>query len=197
MFVCQDFVDTGPARHSDSEKYLAGASGEGPGFVGGGRVNEPMTESPLATAQRLCAQAVDALRGVVEAGSADERVAVLTLCEATARQLDQVTVATVAGLEREGVFTERGYRSPTQALSDLIGWEGREAHRRVVAAEQITARVGLDGSVLPARLPATAAVFTAGRTGLRHVEVIARLLNSKAAGWLSPRAKHISKIIQN
>jgi len=40
--------------------------------------------------------------------------------------------------------------------------------------------------VLPARLPATAEVFGAGRAGLRHVEVIARVLGSKAAGRLSP-----------
>ena len=70
-----------------------------------------MTESPLAAAQRLFAQAVDALRGVAEAGAADERVSVLRLCEGMARQLDQVTVATVAGLDREGVFAERGYKS--------------------------------------------------------------------------------------
>ena len=71
-----------------------------------------MTESPLATAQRLIAQAVEALRGAADTGSTGERVSVLTLCEATARQLDQVTVATVAGLDSDGVFAERGYRSP-------------------------------------------------------------------------------------
>ena len=115
-----------------------------------------MTESPLAAAQRLFVQAVDVLRGVAEAGSADERVSVLRLCEGVARQLDQVTVATVAGLDREGVFAERGYKSPTRALSDLLGWEHFEAHRRVSAAEQVAPRAALDGSVLPARLPATA-----------------------------------------
>jgi 5-methylcytosine-specific restriction protein A len=146
-----------------------------------------MTESPLATAQRLCAQAVDALREVAGAGSADERVAVLALCESTSRQLDQVTVATVAGLDRDGVFTDRGYRSPAAALTDLLGWERFEAHRRVVAAEQVTPRVGLDGASLPARLPATAVVFAAGRTGLRHIEVITRLLGSHAARRLSPQ----------
>jgi hypothetical protein len=69
-----------------------------------------MTESPLAAVQRLIAQAVEAVRGVAGAGSADERVSVLALCEATVRQLDQVSVATVAGLDRDGVFAERGYR---------------------------------------------------------------------------------------
>jgi hypothetical protein len=145
-----------------------------------------VTESPLAAAQRLFAQAVGALRGVAEAGSAGERVLVLALCEATARQLDQVTVATVAGLDRDGVFADHGYKSAVQVLSDLLGWERFEARRRVVAAEQVVPRIGLDGSVLPARLAATAEVFAAGRTGLRHVEVIARVLASKPAGRLSP-----------
>jgi len=69
-----------------------------------------MTESPLAAAQRLFAQAVDALRGV--AGAADEWVSVLSLCEAVGRQLDQVTVAAVAGLDREGVSRTRATSRP-------------------------------------------------------------------------------------
>ena len=60
------------------------------------------------------------------------------------------------------MFAERGYRSATAALSDLLGWERFEARRRVTAAEQVAPRVGLDGTVLPARLPATAEVFAAG-----------------------------------
>ena len=67
-------------------------------------------------------------------------------------------------------------------MSDLLGWERFEARRRVTAAEQVAPRTGLDGSVLPARLPATAEVFAAGRTGLRHVEVIARVLGGEAGG---------------
>ena len=51
-----------------------------------------------------------------------------------------------------------------------------------VAAEQVTPRTGLDGAVLPARLPATAEVFGAGRAGLRHVEVIARVLGAEDGG---------------
>jgi len=146
-----------------------------------------MSESPLAAAQCLFAQALDAVRGVAEAGSADERVSVLRLCEAVARQVDQVTVAAVAGLDRDGGFADRGYRSAVQALSDLLGWEHVEARRRTVAADQVAPRTGLDGAVLPARLPATAEVFGAGRVGLRHVEVIARVLGGKAAGRLSPQ----------
>ena len=146
-----------------------------------------MTESPSATAQRLLVQAADALLDAAGSGSDAELVALLSTCEAVVRRLDRVTVDAVAALDRRGVFAEHGYRSAVQALSDLLGWERFEARRRVTAAEQVTPRTGLDGAVQPARLPATAAVFAAGRTGLRHVEVIARVLASKAAGRLSPQ----------
>ena len=145
------------------------------GFVGGGRDNGGVTETApasapasapapgLAVVDRLLAQAFDALAVVAESGSDAELVGVVTRCEAAVRRLDRCAVAAVAGLERRGVFTERGYKSPAAAVADLIGCERFEARRRVVAAEQVTARVGLDGVVLPARLPATAAVFAGGR----------------------------------
>ena len=145
-----------------------------------------MTESPSATAQRLLVQAADAVLDAAGSSSDAELVALLSTCEAVVRRLDRVTVDAVAALDRRGVFAEHGYRSPVQALSDLLGWERFEARRRVTAAEQVTPRTGLDGAVLAARLAATAAVFAAGRTGLRHVEVIARVLASRAAGRLSP-----------
>ena len=62
------------------------------------------------------------------------------------RRLDRATVDAVAALDRRGVFAERGYKSAVQALSDLLGWERFEARRRVVAAEQVTPRTGLDGA---------------------------------------------------
>jgi hypothetical protein len=70
---------------------------------------------------------------------------------------------------------------------DLVGWEQFEARRRVVAAEQVGARTTLDGTVLPARLPGTGEVFTAGKAGLRHVEVVARVLGTRAAQRLTPQ----------
>jgi hypothetical protein len=146
-----------------------------------------VTESPSAAAQRLLMQAAEALGEVTESGSDAELVALLSTCETVVRRLDRVTVDTVAVLERRGVFAERGYTSVSAALSDLLGWERFEARRRVVAAEQVTPRVGLDGTPLPARLPATAAVFAVGRASLRHVEVIARVLGADAAGRLSPQ----------
>jgi 5-methylcytosine-specific restriction protein A len=145
-----------------------------------------VTENPLAVVDRLLAQALDALDAVAESGSDAELVGLLTRCEAVARRVERAGVVAVAGLQRRGVFAERGYRSSAAAVADLLGCERFEARRRVVAAEALAPRVGLDGSSLPARLPATAAAFACGRAGLRHVEAIARVLGSAAAGRLTP-----------
>ena len=145
-----------------------------------------MSTGSLATAHRLLAQAVDELCAVAESGADDELVSLLTVCEGAARRLDRVTVDAVAALERRGTFSERGYKSTAGALRDLLGWERFEARRRVTAAEQVTARVGLDGGALPARLPRTAAAFERGEASLRHVDVVARVLATPAAGRLAP-----------
>jgi hypothetical protein len=145
-----------------------------------------MSTGSLATAHRLLTQAVDEVNAVAGSGGDDELIALLRLCEGAARQLDRAVVEAVAGLERRGVFAERGYKSPVNALSDLLGWERFEARRQATAAEQVLARVGLDGTALPARLPATATVFAAGQARLRHVEVIARVLGSASADRLTP-----------
>ncbi|WP_433281388.1 DUF222 domain-containing protein [Pseudonocardia xinjiangensis] len=145
-----------------------------------------MSDSPLTTAHRLLVEAIDALSAATDSATDDDLLSVLTLCEGTSRRLDRVVVATVATLERRGTFAERGYTSTSAALGDLLGWERFEARTRVVAAEQVYPRVSLDGTALPAKLPATAAVFAAGATGLRHVAVIARVLASPAAERLTP-----------
>jgi hypothetical protein len=111
---------------------------------------------------------------------------VLTVCEGLTRRLDRLTLATISTLQRRGAFAERGYKSTPGALADLLGWEPFEARRRVHAAEGVCPRIGLDGTALPARLAATAAVVAAGQARLRHVEVIAKLLDSPAARRLSP-----------
>jgi len=111
---------------------------------------------------------------------------VLTVGEGVRRSVDQAGVAALADLERRGTFGERGYRSSAAALGDLLGWERAEARRQLIAAEQVRPRVGLDGAALPPRLPATAAAFGIGTAGLRHVEVVARVLGSDAAGRLDP-----------
>jgi 5-methylcytosine-specific restriction protein A len=143
-----------------------------------------MSLAPLADAQRQLGSALDALRAAGAGACGAQLLSLVTVCEGATRQLDRLVVDAVAAAQRQGVFTDRGYKTPASALSDLVGWERFEARRRVVAAESVTTRVGLDGTVLPARLPATAEV--AGGASLRHVAVIARVLGSKTAERLPP-----------
>ncbi|GAA1274342.1 hypothetical protein GCM10009609_41900 [Pseudonocardia aurantiaca] len=145
-----------------------------------------MSTGSVAAVNRLLDEAADALDALGPGAGADELIAALAASERMARRMDRAAVALVAVLDRQGVFAERGYKSVAGALGDLLGWERFEARRRVVAAEQVCPRTGLDGSQLPARLPATAEVFAAGRAGLRHVEVVARVLGSPAADRLAP-----------
>jgi Domain of unknown function (DUF222) len=145
-----------------------------------------VTDTALTTAHRLLEQAADAVSAVVGSGTDDELIGLLALCEGATRRLDRAVVDAVAALERRGTFAERGYKSTAGALGDLLGWERFEVRRRVVAAEQVTARVGLDGVVLSERLPATAAVFAAGRAGLRHVEAVAHAIG-RTRGSDAPR----------
>ncbi len=143
--------------------------------------------SPFAAAHQSIVDGVAALRAACDSrADADTRIAALSVCEELTRQLERVSVELTAGLDRDGVFSDRGYHSPALALADLIGCDTGVARRRMRAAEQVVARVGLDGQVLPARLPETAAVFAAGQVGLRHVEVIAEALASPAAQRLTP-----------
>jgi hypothetical protein len=147
-----------------------------------------VSETPLEVASHLFAQAVEALREAAgpAAGEAD-LLGVLTLGEGVRRALDQAGVAALADLERRGTFCERGYRSSPAALADLLGWERVDARRHLTAAEQVRPRLGLDGTPLPPRLPAAAAAFNAGVASVRHVEVVARVLGSRAASRLDPQ----------
>lgn len=140
---------------------------------------------------RRAAQRIDAaLAGLAELagpGTGDgDLLTLLTLCEAAVRRIDRLLVGALAEVERRGVFAERGYRSSAAALGDLLGWDRAEARRRLAAAPLVRPRVGLDGAALPPRLGATAAVFETGEASLRHVEVIARLLDTTAAERLTP-----------
>jgi Domain of unknown function (DUF222)/HNH endonuclease len=145
-----------------------------------------VSESRLVSAHRLAEEALGKLAAAAETASDDELVSLLAVCEGASRRLERLSVAAIGALTRRGVFAERGYATPALA-ADLLGYDRAEARRRVLAAEQVDRRVGLDGQPLPPRLPATAAAFTAGRIGLRHLEVLARLLTSPAAGRLAPQ----------
>ncbi len=108
-----------------------------------------MPDDPVAAATDALDAAVAQLRaGVVTAGP-DMRMGVLRACEQTTRRLEQLSIAVIAGLDREGVFAERGYRRPALAVADLLGCDVAQAGRWVKVAAQVTERVSLDGQVLP------------------------------------------------
>jgi hypothetical protein len=134
-----------PASLVDRWQKFAIANPRTAESVGGAGETAGMSESPLVAAHRLLAQAVDAVSAAAAGAGDDELVSVLAVCEGAARRLDQVVVDAVAALERRGVFIDRGYSSAANALADLVGWERFEARRRVVAAEQVSPRLGLDG----------------------------------------------------
>ena len=141
----------------------------------------------LTAAHDLLQQAVHALTEAAGPGGEDaDLLAALTVAEGASRRLDRITVAAIATLHRRGAFAERGYRNPVTALADLLGCDRTHARRRVLAAEQVHPRTGLDGQPLPPRLPATAALFTSGAIGIRHVETITRVLGLPAAQRLDP-----------
>ena len=147
-----------------------------------------MSTEAVAHAHNLLVEAVAALRTAAGSAATDgELLSVVTIVEGITRRLDRVGVEAIAALDRRGTFAERGYRSSAAALADLCGWDRVEARRRVTAAEQVCARVGIDATALPPRLPTTAAAFACGAASLRHVEVIARVLGTDAAGRLTPQ----------
>ncbi len=146
-----------------------------------------MSQTGVARASRLMAAAAAALEEASgPTATADELLSVLLVREGIARRLDRVAVEVVADLTRRGTFAERGYRNPTTALADLLGWDRTEARRHLVAADQAQPRVSLDGTPLSPRLPFTAEAFAAGGASLRHVDTIARLLATPTARRLAP-----------
>lgn len=145
-----------------------------------------MSDARVAAAHDRLIEAVEELRAATAGAGDTGQLSVLVASEAARRRLDHLSVGTLAAVERRDVFTSRGYKSSASALADLLGWERFEARRHVMAAENVIGRTALDGTVLPPRLPATTEVFDAGRTSLRHVEVVAKVLGTRAAERLAP-----------
>lgn len=141
----------------------------------------------LPDAHRLLTEGLDALTAAAAPTADDDTLlSALTIIEGVSRRLDQTWVAVLAELDRRGTFPARGYRSAAAALGDLLGCDRADARRRLTAADTVRPRIGLDGTPLPPRLPATSAAFEQSTISLRHVEVVARLLDTPAAGRLTP-----------
>jgi 5-methylcytosine-specific restriction protein A len=70
-------------------------------------------------------------------------------------------------------------------LKDLLSWDDEVARQHVKVAQQVGPRFALDGTPLEPVLPVTAAAFATNTTTMRHVGVIAALMNSQAASRIS------------
>jgi hypothetical protein len=134
-----------------------------------------MLPTDPAAARDLLQKAVDSRNGGVACDS--ELRDALELTRELARLVSQVQVETVAALDRSGAFAAQGYRRPDSAVANMLTVERGRASEITRAAARVCPRIDLQGQVLPASLPATAAVFAAGSASLAHVEVIGRLLD--------------------
>ena len=159
--------------------------------------NQGTPTGRLAPAQRLLTEALDTLDHAAGPAAGDtEMLSVLTVCEGAARRLDLIAVHTVAALQRRGVFADRGYKNPIGAVADLLGCEWADARRRVLGAQQVCQRVGLDGTVLPPRLPATAAAFEDGRIGQALADLCAQVLTYGEIPDRGGHRPHLNVIIR-
>jgi hypothetical protein len=134
-----------------------------------------MTDNPLAQAADLAEQ----LFALIE--SSPDHLAALLVVEGVSRRADRAKIAQIAAIERDGSFAEKGYKTTTGGLKDLLGWDHDIAARHVKVAQHVGPRTALDGAPLEPVLPTTAEAFAAGATTMRHVEVIAALLNTQQA----------------
>src|SRR5688500_5634745 len=138
-----------------------------------------MTENPLAQAARLLEQAFALI------GSSPDRLAALLVAEGAARRADRAKIAQIATIDRDGTLVSKGYKTTTGGLKDLLSWDHDVARHHVRVAEHVGPRTTLDGAPLEPVLPVTAAAFAAGATSMRHVGVIATLMNSSPASRIS------------
>ncbi len=138
-----------------------------------------MTEDPLAQAVRLLEQAAALIN------SSPDPLAALLVAEGGSRLMDRTKIAQIASIDRDGSFAEKGYKTTIGGLKDLLGWDHDIARQHVRVAQHVGPRFALDGAPLEPVLPVTAAAFAAGATTMRHVGVIATLMNSRSASRIS------------
>ena len=138
-----------------------------------------MTDNPLAQAKCLLEQAAALIN------SSPDPLAALLVAERGSRLMDCTKISQIAAGERAGSFAEKHYKTTVAGLRDVLGWDLDVARRHVRVAQHVGPRTTLDGAPLEPVLPATAAAFAAGATTMRHVEVIASLMNSRTASRVS------------
>ena len=120
--------------------------------------------------------ALDELSGVdLAALSATELVRLAERFETLLRRQRVVCGDIAVQLSRRDVADLGG--APHKVLADWVRISPAEARRRVSLAEPLAPRSTLLGEPLPARRPATAAAWRAGKLDIEHVRVIARFLD--------------------
>src|SRR3954471_21641967 len=142
-----------------------------------------MAEDPLAQAARLLEQAFTLIN------SSPDPLAALLVAEGVSRRADRAKIAQIAAIDRDGTLVSKGCKSTTVGLKDLLSWDSDVARQHVRVAQHVGPRFALDGAPLEPVLPVTAAAFAAGATTMRHVGVIATLMNSRSASRISLAAR--------
>jgi hypothetical protein len=103
----------------------------------------------------------------------------LLFLKSVVRRAEYGALRTIARLDSDGAFVERGMRTAT-AVADLLRCTSNEA-RRLVATAGSVFPTSLAGEPLEPRLPATATALGGWEIDRTHAEVIERLLSSDAA----------------
>lgn len=101
------------------------------------------------------------------------------------RQSKQDVLRSIARLDSEGAFIERGVRAKL-AVADMLGVKPSEAHRLVRLAGNVFPAVTLTGQPVAPRLLATAAALAEHSIDQAHGLVIDTALKSSAARRLDP-----------
>src|SRR5713101_7782189 len=143
-----------------------------------------MSEGSIATAREAVDTALAVLRAESGLVSGQELIDQLMFLKMATRQCEHDALHTIARLDREGEFAERGVR-PAPAVADLLRCRESES-RRLVAVAGSVFPTSLHGEPLEPRLPATAMALGGWEIDQAHAEVIERVLGSDAAGRLDP-----------
>jgi len=138
-----------------------------------------MSESWIATERQAVNAALAQFRVATSSASDQDLIDHLVFLKSLSRQIEHDALRTIAQLDSDGVFLERGMRT-APAVADLLRCTPLEA-RRLVATAAGVFPTSLAGEALEARLPATATALGGWEIDRAHAEVIERLLSSDAA----------------
>lgn len=136
-------------------------------------------------AERAAAAAASVLAGLadIEAMGPQEWADAVGEVEALGRIVDAARVtaagaAASAGRALPVVVEALGARGGADALAGCAGISEREARRRIVLAEAVTASASMTGAFLAERFPVLAAAMHEGRVGIDAAGVIVRELDA-------------------